>query len=90
MAEQANANRDPKCVEAWPECYDGGYDPRCCRFPKECSPVISDEATPCDPFAIRQLCAAPAPLVVNGQGFCGCPKVKGHDGQHEVSIRWGG
>lgn len=26
------------CVRDWPECESGGYDPRCCRFPKSCSP----------------------------------------------------
>jgi hypothetical protein len=30
-------DRDPSCVAAWPECVVGGYDPRCCRFPKSCS-----------------------------------------------------
>jgi len=25
------------CVERWPECDFGLYDPRCCRFPKSCS-----------------------------------------------------
>lgn len=29
--------REPECVANWPECYSGGYDPRCCRFPKSCS-----------------------------------------------------
>lgn len=29
--------RDPACVERWPECEEGTYDPRCCRFPKSCS-----------------------------------------------------
>jgi hypothetical protein len=29
--------RDPECVQRWPECEDGAYDPRCCRFPKSCS-----------------------------------------------------
>lgn len=29
--------RDPSCVEKWPECYSGGYNPACCRFPKSCS-----------------------------------------------------
>lgn len=29
--------REPECVEAWPECEMGKYDPRCCRFPKSCS-----------------------------------------------------
>lgn len=32
------SDRDPACVERWPECEDGAYDPRCCRFPKPCSP----------------------------------------------------
>lgn len=30
-------DRDPECVQAWPGCFSGGYDPRCCRFPKSCS-----------------------------------------------------
>lgn len=25
------------CVEAWPECSEGEYNPACCRFPKSCS-----------------------------------------------------
>ena len=29
--------RDPDCMARWPECEVGGYDPRCCRFPKSCS-----------------------------------------------------
>lgn len=28
------------CAEAWPEAHSGGYDPRCCRFPKSCSATI--------------------------------------------------
>jgi hypothetical protein len=28
------------CVEQWPECDDGLYNPRCCRFPKSCSATI--------------------------------------------------
>lgn len=31
------------CVEAWPDCETGLYDPRCCRFPKSCSCTIYDE-----------------------------------------------
>ncbi len=27
------------CIERWPECASGAYDPRCCRFPKACSCV---------------------------------------------------
>jgi hypothetical protein len=37
--------REPRlkaCVEAWPECYEGGYDPACCRFPKSCSADVYD------------------------------------------------
>lgn len=29
--------RLPGCVERWPECASGEFDPRCCRFPKSCS-----------------------------------------------------
>ena len=28
--------RDPVCVEKWPECCPGEIDPRCCQFPKGC------------------------------------------------------
>jgi hypothetical protein len=32
------------CVEKWPECEEGQYNPACCRFPKSCScTVYSDE-----------------------------------------------
>lgn len=41
--------RDPACVEAWPECEDGMYDPRCCRFPKSCSCSVRPFAAPSDP-----------------------------------------
>lgn len=39
-------HRDTACVETWPGCHEGGYDPRCCRFPKSCScgPVATAEA----------------------------------------------
>ncbi len=36
-AEQTTATRLLECVERWPECESGAYDPRCCRFPKSCS-----------------------------------------------------
>lgn len=36
-SERLPDNRDPECVANWPECWSGGYDPRCCRFPKSCS-----------------------------------------------------
>lgn len=32
------------CVEAFPEAGDDRYDPRCCRFPKVCSPYPYQEA----------------------------------------------
>jgi hypothetical protein len=25
------------CLVTWPDCEEGAYDPRCCRFPKSCS-----------------------------------------------------
>lgn len=36
-APPAPDTRDPDCVQRWPDCYSGGYDSRCCRFPKSCS-----------------------------------------------------
>lgn len=38
----ARTPRLRECVEAWPECETGGYDPRCCRFPKSCSCTAYD------------------------------------------------
>lgn len=35
--EPVQDTRASDCVKKWPECRDGEYDPRCCRFPKECS-----------------------------------------------------
>lgn len=32
--------RDPKCVERWPDCCPGEYNPSCCRFPKSCSCLV--------------------------------------------------
>lgn len=29
--------RHPACISSWPDCHNGAYDPRCCRFPKACS-----------------------------------------------------
>ncbi len=37
------SNRLPICVEQWPECSEGEYDPRCCRFPKSCSCEVDDD-----------------------------------------------
>jgi len=31
------------CVEQWPDCEEGMYDPRCCRFPKSCSCTVYSE-----------------------------------------------
>ena len=51
-------NRDPECVQQWPECEDGAYDPRCCRFPKGCScgPRITSVAPPApEPGEVAEL-----------------------------------
>jgi hypothetical protein len=39
----ARTRRLRACVEAWPECEEGAYNPRCCRFPKSCSCTVYDE-----------------------------------------------
>ena len=31
------------CVERWPGCVEGEYNPACCRFPKSCSCTIYHE-----------------------------------------------
>jgi len=31
-----------ECVKNWPGCWTGGYDQRCCRFPKSCSATVYD------------------------------------------------
>lgn len=35
--EKLLEDRNPECVENWPECENGKYHPLCCRFPKSCS-----------------------------------------------------
>jgi hypothetical protein len=30
-------SKNEHCVEQWPECQDGTYNPLCCRYPKACS-----------------------------------------------------
>lgn len=32
------------CVERWPDCEEGAYNPSCCRFPKSCSCTVYDES----------------------------------------------
>lgn len=44
MSESLEGRRFKTCVEAWSGCGDGEYDPRCCRFPKSCSPFPYPEA----------------------------------------------
>ena len=31
------------CVERWPGCNEGDYNPKCCRFPKSCSCTVYDD-----------------------------------------------
>lgn len=38
------ARRLAECVNMWPDAHTGGYDPRCCRFPKSCSATVYDPA----------------------------------------------
>jgi hypothetical protein len=49
------------CVQAWPECEEGTYDPRCCRFPKSCSATVYDPAQVADDEL--EPAARPAPPV---------------------------
>ena len=36
-AERIRDDRRQECVLQWPECENGKYHPKCCRFPKSCS-----------------------------------------------------
>ncbi|MEJ6554043.1 hypothetical protein PQI51_03270 [Microbacterium esteraromaticum] len=36
------------CVEQWPGCETGAYNPACCRFPKSCSATVYDESRATD------------------------------------------
>lgn len=37
LENQGKDTRNPECIERWPECRSGEYNPECCRFPKSCS-----------------------------------------------------
>ncbi len=37
LATTIRETRRPECVANWPECENGTYHPKCCRFPKSCS-----------------------------------------------------
>lgn len=50
------------CVEAWPDAETGGYDPKCCRFPKSCSATVYD-ADRVDPADLE-------PCPIHGDGPC--------------------
>jgi hypothetical protein len=45
--------RNPECVANWPGCYEGGYDPHCCRFPKSCSCEVRQEVRPASSLVER-------------------------------------
>jgi len=62
--------RKTACVEAWPECWDGGYDPRCCRFPKSCSCGAEATGLPPEP---EWTCDC---SVGHCEGLPGCPTAK--------------
>lgn len=46
-AQAARSEATPRlreCVERWPDCEEGAFNPSCCRFPKSCSCTIYDPA----------------------------------------------
>lgn len=45
LAAHQPARRLKSCIEQWPECETGDYDPRCCRFPKSCSASVYRDGT---------------------------------------------
>lgn len=73
-----DARRLRSCVEAWPDAISGGYHPRCCRFPKSCSPHGYIEAIAAGNLTFADLEDAPAcpddPDGLHHSG-CGCDDV---------------
>lgn len=41
--------RNPECLDVWPDCVEWEYDPRCCRFPKSCSCDLRPRQRPTHP-----------------------------------------
>jgi hypothetical protein len=56
--------RSPECVAQWPDCYEGGYDPRCCRFPKSCSCEVRQASAAANHLAKPDSSPAPAGSLV--------------------------
>lgn len=50
----------------------------------ETSPLVAGARE----FTVRAVCNYPAPLATNGGGFAGCTRDEGHEGDHELLIRW--
>lgn len=64
-----NTRRLKECVEAWPECAEGEYDPRCCRFPKSCScDIIHNQALLDDPKWCEENLEPERRITSNGPG----------------------
>ena len=42
LPAQTPLRRLRACVDAWPDCHTGGYNPSCCRWPKSCSATVYD------------------------------------------------
>jgi hypothetical protein len=52
--------RNPECVANWPDCYEGGYNPHCCRFPKSCSCEVRHEVPESATPTVKDSPPAPA------------------------------
>ena len=47
---EENTRRLKSCVEVWPDCAEGEYNPYCCRYPKSCScTIVHNQAALDDP-----------------------------------------
>jgi hypothetical protein len=73
------------CVARWPECAEGEYNPKCCRFPKSCSATIyGDDVTPEDLEPMRSPSPCRCGHPVGEHGVNGCTRVRvGHEDQNE-------
>jgi hypothetical protein len=66
------------CVEAWPGCSEGEYNPACCRFPKSCS---------CDIYSlehIKESSLEPVQDVAAGEHHAGTLNLTGQGNRAEA------
>jgi hypothetical protein len=91
---------DPACIAQWPDCYEGGYDPRCCRFPKSCSCEartsipVEPQPEPADSLVerVRSVVASADSASARAaiRAIAAAARAKDLDGQDRAVMSWSG